>query len=146
MLLALDEGFDHDEIHKRNRRSLAHKLLTVTSIPLSRRSCLRKPARSKSTALANNPLSGSLTITHPFHPFFGKRFKILKSKCISGIEAIVVEHKERGSFAVPCDWTNLKEPEISDFPRKTPPILSFGHLLDFANLLENIKQKKEVDK
>jgi hypothetical protein len=99
-------------------------------------------ARLNPTALSYSTLSGSATITHPFHPFRGQKIQILKSKCISGIETIIVKHKTRGSFAVPFDWTDLKEPEISNTPNASSPILSFAHLLDLVALVENIKPKR----
>jgi len=53
---------------------------------------------------------GSVTITHPFHPFTGKTFTVLKTRKVAGIITVVLQEKERGSFAVPAGWTDYLTP------------------------------------
>jgi hypothetical protein len=47
-----------------------------------------------------------VTINHPFHPFTGRIFPVLKTRKVAGIITLVLQEKERGSFAVPADWTD----------------------------------------
>jgi len=59
------------------------------------------------TALQRKEHLGSITITHPFHPYTGKTFTVLKTRKVAGIITLVLQEKERGSFAVPADWTDF---------------------------------------
>src|ERR1700756_608895 len=63
-------------------------------------------ARLLRTALQPGQALGSAEITHPFHPFRGQRFVVLKIRMISGAERLSLRHAEMGSFAVRRDWTD----------------------------------------
>jgi len=87
---------------------------------------------------------GSATITHPFNPYQGLRFEVLKIRRVSGVETLILRHPERGSFAVPREWTDWGEPSpchadgvalFADFPS----------LLQLAVLLAEITDKTRVD-
>jgi hypothetical protein len=58
------------------------------------------------TALQYKEHLGSVTITHPFHPFTGRTFPVLKTRTVAGTFTLVLQEKERGSFAVPAEWTD----------------------------------------
>jgi len=58
------------------------------------------------TALQHKEHLGSVTITHPFHPHTGQTFQILKIRTVANIVTLVLQEKERGSFAVQADWTD----------------------------------------
>jgi hypothetical protein len=86
---------------------------------------------------------GYAIITHPYHPFHGQKFQILKTKNISGIETISLKHPKRGSFAVPCEWTDQAEPFPFMFKEKSPPILEPYSLLELIKFITNLKEKGE---
>jgi len=50
-------------------------------------------------------------IVHPFHPLSGKRFPILKSRRVRGVECLVLKGSESGTFSVPREWTDRAEPD-----------------------------------
>jgi Family of unknown function (DUF5372) len=87
---------------------------------------------------------GSATITHPFNPYRGQRLEVLKTRRVSGVETLILRHPERGSFAVPREWTDWGEPSpyhvdgmalFADFPS----------LLQLAVLLAEITDQGRVD-
>jgi hypothetical protein len=53
---------------------------------------------------------GSAEITHPFHPFRGQRFVVLKVRKVSGVETLSLRQAELGSFAMPREWTDWGPP------------------------------------
>jgi len=66
--------------------------------------------RSHRTALLPRPPLGSAEITHPFHPFRGQRFVVLKVRKVSGVETLSLRQAELGSFAMPREWTDWGPP------------------------------------
>jgi hypothetical protein len=53
---------------------------------------------------------GSAEVVHPFHPLRGQRFVVLKVRIISGVESLSLRDADRGSFAMPRDWTDWAPP------------------------------------
>src|SRR4051794_35229904 len=72
-------------------------------------------ARSGFPRLAHNPgshrtSSGSLVVTHPFHPLKGQRLNILfERKRPEGL-LYVCEGGPLGTIGLPAAWTSLSEP------------------------------------
>jgi hypothetical protein len=85
---------------------------------------------------------GCAKITHPFHPFHGQSFQILKTRNISGIETISLKHPKRGSFAVSREWTDQAEPTLSIVLGGSAHILEPYRLLELAELIQNLKKKE----
>jgi hypothetical protein len=54
---------------------------------------------------------GSAEVVHPFHPLRGQRFVVLKVRIISGVESLSLRDADRGSFAMPRDWTDWAPPD-----------------------------------
>jgi len=96
-------------------------------------------------ALKHNKDLGWATITHPYHPFKGQRFKVLKRRKVAGEDTIIIQGSCRGTFAVPCDWTDQADPNPYDSLNITDPILSSQCLLALTELIEQIEEKR-VDK
>jgi hypothetical protein len=88
-------------------------------------------ARSVQTAHWLSQSLGSAEITHPFHPLRGRRFAVLKLRKGSGVETLSLRHPERGSFAVPREWTDWAPPGTSSEPNPAQRAL----LLDAAGAL-----------
>jgi hypothetical protein len=55
---------------------------------------------------------GSAEICHPFHPFRGQRFVVLKERRIAGVDTLMLRDSERGSFSVAREWTSLAKPSV----------------------------------
>ena len=73
-----------------------------------------------------------MEITHPFHPRRGERFGVLKARRVSGIDTLILREAQRGSFAVPLEWTDLAAPEAHGSRGRFDPFL----LCDLASLVE----------
>jgi len=103
---------------------------------------LLQQGQSKLTALFSKEHLGYAKITHPFHPFHGQSFQILKTKNISGIETISLKHQKRGSFAVPREWTDQAAPSLSISLEGSTHILEPYCLLEMTELILNLKKKE----
>jgi hypothetical protein len=66
---------------------------------------------------------------HPFHPLCGKRFPILKSRCVRGVECLVLKGSESGTFSVPREWTDQADPDPYLDAAVSPRILRLENLL-----------------
>jgi hypothetical protein len=87
-------------------------------------------------------------ITHPYHPFSGQKFRILKTRQVAGEETLILEGTYRGTFAVLREWTDRAAPTKYVIPSGPPPVLNFVCLLQLADLVETLheeKDKKGVD-
>src|SRR5215468_6781494 len=78
--------------------------------PLAESPCRTRLAHARRTALYPNRPLGSAEIVHPFHPFRGQQFPVLKVRKVSGVETLSLHHQELGSIAVPREWTNWAPP------------------------------------
>jgi hypothetical protein len=107
------------------------------------RSCLPGPPRSHRTALLPRPPLGSAEITHPFHPFRGERFVVLKVRKVSGIETLSLRQAEFGSFAMPREWTDWGPPETQAAVVGSQLLLidALG-LLALTEFLNSLKRQK----
>jgi hypothetical protein len=90
--------------------------------------------RPRRTALLPCKPSGSAEITHPFHPKRGKRFVVLKTRRVAGVERLVVQDPDLGSFAVPREWTDWAVPE----GRGTPLLIDTFGLIALAELIASL--------
>ncbi|MHB1128415.1 MAG: DUF5372 family protein [Bacillota bacterium] len=89
------------------------------------------------TAHLPTPDLESVTITHPFHPLFGRSFKVLKSKKVNGIHLYSVEVEE-GVMTVQENWTD-RNPAFSPQAKTTLFVLP-STLVELAELLKSIMQ------
>jgi hypothetical protein len=87
---------------------------------------------------------GSAEITHPFHPFRGHQFNVLKIRKVSGVETLSLRHAERGSFAVPREWTNWAPPGTPREPVDShqPLLFDVAGALALSELVCSLKRKK----
>jgi hypothetical protein len=91
--------------------------------------------RYQVTAHHCSALSGSVEITHPFHPLRGQRFSILKSRRVRGVECLVLKGSAAGTFAVPRAWTDRAEPDPYHEAQIAPRLLKLESLILVAELL-----------
>jgi hypothetical protein len=65
------------------------------------------------TALGfNNSFIGTMTITHPFHPDYGKQFDVISVQHCWGEPRIRYRRENGESWAVAISWTSLRPPDI----------------------------------
>ena len=87
-------------------------------------------------ALQHKEDLGWAKITHPYHPFRGQRFKILKTRKVAGEDTIILQGSYRGTFAVPREWTDQADPSSYAQLDIHAPILCFRRLLTLIELIE----------
>jgi hypothetical protein len=87
---------------------------------------------------------GSAKITHPFHPLRGHQFVVLKIRKVSGVETLSLCHAERGSFAVPRQWTDWAPPGTPSEPinGQQPLLFDVTGALALGELVRSLKHKK----
>jgi len=91
---------------------------------------------------------GWTQITHPFHPFRGQQFLILKTRRVSGIDTLILRGSTSGTFGVPLAWTDRALPSThTDGPKVACPLDGQGlrQLADLINQL-NHDANKGLDK
>ena len=98
------------------------------------------------TAHDSSAPSGSTEIIHPYHPLRGKRFPILKSRCVRGVECLVLKGSEAGTFAVPRDWTDRACPDAYSDANVAHDFLRLETLLEVVEILKVQHTKIEVDR
>jgi hypothetical protein len=79
---------------------------------------------------------GWAEICHPYHPFKGQRFAVLKTRRIAGIDTLMLRHPERGSFSIAREWTNWGTPSGSGALRASR--VDIERLADLVSLLEQL--------
>ena len=88
------------------------------------------------TAQSPNEASGWVEVRHPFHPFRGQRFQVLKRRRVGGTDTLILRDEGRGSFAVPVQWTDRAVPEANERLGGSPRRLRLDTLSDLVELIE----------
>jgi hypothetical protein len=70
----------------------------------------------------------------------GKRFPVLKSRRVSGIERLTLRGTSGGTINVPKDWTDLGAPSAYGALGLAGQILDFESLLTLAELIREIER------
>ena len=94
-------------------------------------------------ALNHNRDLGYATITHPYHPFHGQCFKILKSRKLSGVDTLILKGTTSGTFAVFREWTDRSDPDLFEDIRPRLYLCPIS-LLSLTELIEQINKKEEI--
>ncbi len=102
--------------------------------------------RSQVTAHDSNAPSGSAEIVHAYHPLHGKRFPILKSRRVRGVECLILQGSESGTFSVPRQWTDRAIPDAYRDADVSPRFLKLETLLEVVELIRTCDTKIEVDR
>ncbi len=82
-------------------------------------------------------------INHPFHPYYGKRFKVLKERKVSGKDTLILQDKSGNTFSVDWQWTDQYVPALYEDGNTSWGILSVVKLLELIELLEAIENKSK---
>ena len=108
---------------------------------------LGSSGQSKANALCNSVPSECAVITHPFHPFRGERFPILKTRRVSGKVTLILQGSILGTFGVPQEWTDQGCPLGDTSPQDNCCILDFQCLLALREVVQKLDncKKKQVD-
>ncbi len=88
--------------------------------------------RSAHRAAAHRLSSGSLTVTHPFHPLNGQELVVLYERKWAGGDLYVCEGGPLGTIALPASWTSQSTPAW-DRP------LTIEGLIELAKLVKALK-------
>jgi len=88
---------------------------------------------------------GWVTITHPFHPLSQQQFSVLKRRCVSGVQTLIIRHSDRGSFAVAEEWTDWAQPSTAGDAEFQNTLLEFESLLELADLVKRLTKADGVD-
>jgi hypothetical protein len=94
--------------------------------------------------LNKQPL-GWAEITHPFHPYRGKRYSVLKVRRVAEVDILSLRAPSGGTYPVPRDWTDLADPSPLDCLDIPPLYLSLDSLLLLTEIVETsllTKKKK----
>ena len=104
---------------------------------------LQVPGRLKSNALLNSSPLEYIEITHPYHPFLGQRFPVLKKRRVSGNDTLILKGSSLGTFAVLEEWTDRKSPPNIK-PCRDLPFFDFQCLLELGKIVnETVKRRKK---
>jgi len=83
---------------------------------------------------------GWATVTHPFHPLSGKRFRVLKLRRIGGREVLSLFDEGRGTVTLPREWTDQATPSRYTSGSESPPILHPVCLVQLLALVQAIQK------
>jgi hypothetical protein len=130
---------------------MAHICFQAPSVACAELFYLQSYLRSEVTALRSNKYSGWTTITHPFHPLRGKRFKVLAFKNFNNCDILSLQLSDqnqdvgRGVVAVLRDWTDKADLNPYQNTEDVAPILSCFHLYQLSELVDTLSQTTGVD-
>lgn len=85
-----------------------------------------------------NPVLGSLTITHPYHPLKGQNYDILKIKKINGVRHYSLDVGD-DVVCVPESWTDRHIVQQMDADDTLLPFNTYD-LMELARLLKMFKK------
>ena len=83
---------------------------------------------------------GCVTITHPFHPYSGQTFEVLKLRSVSQQKTVLVKGGISGTFAIPLSWTDRVRP-MGYHSELRLALDSFQELLSILRQLETNAQR-----
>jgi hypothetical protein len=84
---------------------------------------------------------GWATVTHPFHPLRGKRFPVLKVRRAGGREVLSLFDEQKGTIALPREWTDQALPSMVSGILPQPPILHPACLIQLRELAQLVKKR-----
>jgi len=83
------------------------------------------------------------TVTHPFHPLYGKKIQIVSLKR-SWDEDKVFYHQEDGRLAsIPACWTSSYGPDVFNVIAKGRSVFRFKELLEFTRLIDEFLSENQ---
>jgi hypothetical protein len=87
--------------------------------------------RTRHSAVVPSDLSGSVVVTHPFHPLRGQRLEVLYAKRRGADTVFVCAGGVSGQVTLPQAWTDRGEPPLE---RR----LSAGRLAELDTLIRSV--------
>jgi hypothetical protein len=84
---------------------------------------------------------GWATVTHPFHPLRGKRFLVLKVRRAGGREVLSLRDEQKGTIALPREWTDQAPPSMVSGTLPQAPILNPACLIQLSELVQLLKNR-----
>ena len=99
--------------------------------------------RSARTALDHSSGLGWAEIRHPFHPLRGQRLEVLKERCVSGVDTLILRELERSTTTVPSEWTDWAVPSPDESVGSPPRRLDAESLFELAILVEQLSSPEQ---
>ena len=95
------------------------------------------------SALDRSSHLGWAEICHPFHPFRGQRFEVLKQRRIAGVDTLILRERERGSMSIAREWTDWADPSVYDGLSCPPRRFEAESLFQLVTLVELLMGRSE---
>jgi len=84
-----------------------------------------------------------VTITHPFHPWYGQQVKIIYVR--RGVDPdMLVQRPDGRHVFVAMSWTDYASSSEAVVPTSSPPLLDVGGLRQVARLIERMSTAKQT--
>ena len=93
-----------------------------------------RTGQSARTAHQHSEPFGWVEIQHPFHPLRGQSFPVLKKRRLAGVDTLILQGLEHGTFCVAREWTTWADPSFEISARR----LSISSLLELVELIEHL--------
>jgi hypothetical protein len=70
---------------------------------------------------------------------------VLKQRRVAGVDTLILRDAERGSFAVPVQWTDRATPRAHERLGGSPGRLDLDSLCDLVELIDLLAARSPVD-
>lgn len=100
---------------------------------------LVEPAYPQHTASSSQPVSGSVTVIHPYHPLYGQQVEIIQIR--RGADPDLIVRLPSGlHVAIAMSWTNYARAPDEALPTGAPHLLAISGLRQVAQLIAQLPQ------
>jgi hypothetical protein len=82
-------------------------------------------------------------ITHPFHPSYGKKIKIVQLRQSWGQDLVFYHHEDGRLTYINALWTDVYEPDPFNAVSDGRSIFRFQELLELFRLIDNLMQEEQ---
>jgi hypothetical protein len=90
-----------------------------------------------STAPDGNDQVQYFTITHPFHPLYREKFKIVSLRQSWGEDRVFYRQEDGRIISLPACWTSIYESHPFNVISKGRSVFRFQELLELARVVED---------
>ncbi|MFC1781657.1 DUF5372 family protein [Planctomycetota bacterium] len=90
-----------------------------------------------STAPGKTDQEQYCTVTHPFHPLYGKKILIVSLKQTWGEDRVFYRQGDGRITSIPACWTSIYEPRPFNVISKDRSVFRFQELLELTRLIED---------
>ena len=80
-------------------------------------------------------------VTHPFHPFRGQSFKMVRQRRLSGVDSVELKGPGLCNVTVPLEWTSLAVPSAYANEESLCCVAPFEKLDELAQFLAGLDEE-----